>query len=229
VIDPDDTPCDALSFLPHRIAVIAQERLNRAPQAEAEDHGAEDLHNSDQAIAGMPLAAEAMTLAKPAAVLIPLIARPEGATVLLTQRTAALRQHSGQIAFPGGRIDEEDDGPLGAALREAEEEIGLAARHVSPLGFLGPYFSTTGYRITPVVALVEPDAPLRLNPEEVADVFETPLSFLMNPKNHLIHEREWKGAMRRFFAMPYGERYIWGVTAGILRMLWLKMYDPRRL
>ena len=140
-----------------------------------------------------------------------------------------MRQHAGQIAFPGGKIDDTDEGPLDAALREAEEEIGLAAADVMPLGFLGPYFSTTGFRITPVVAMVTPDAALTLNPVEVDAVFETPLPFLMDPANHHLHEREWKGAMRRYFAMPFGDHYIWGVTAGIIRMLWLRLYAARDL
>jgi 8-oxo-dGTP pyrophosphatase MutT (NUDIX family) len=219
---------DEVRFAPGHVAAAARARLYDAPRAQPETLATDDGLNSDHAIAGMQPDEGMFALAKPAAVLIPLMARPEGTTVLLTQRTASMRQHSGQIAFPGGKIDEDDDGPLGAALREAEEEIGLARRHITPLGFLGPYFSTTGYRITPVVALVQPDAPLTLNQGEVADVFETPLSFLMNPDNHKTHEREWKGEMRRYFAMPYGERYIWGVTAGIIRMLWLRLYDPRR-
>ncbi len=155
------------------------------------------------------------------------MARPEGVTLLLTRRAAALRQHAGQIAFPGGKIDETDAGPLDAALREAGEEIGLSPEHVMPLGFLGPYFSTTGFRITPVVAMVAPEAALAPNPIEVDAVFETPLPFLMDPANHQLHEREWKGAMRRYFAMPFGDHYIWGVTAGIIRMLWLRLYAPR--
>ncbi|MFM9976042.1 MAG: CoA pyrophosphatase [Beijerinckiaceae bacterium] len=213
---------DDARYAPDAIATAARLRLYREPRL-----APEDLQNSDLAISGMQPGAEMIAQATPAAVLIPLIARPGGTTVLLTQRTATMRQHSGQIAFPGGKIDAEDEGPLAAALREAEEEIGLANHHVTPLGYLGPYFSRTGYRITPVVALVEPDVPFTLNHGEVADVFETPLSFLMNPNNHQTHEREWKGEMRRYFAMPYGERYIWGVTAGILRMLWLKLYDAR--
>ena len=187
----------------------------------------EDLAHSDHHIAGMSPDSAALALSRPAAVLVPIVARPEGATLLLTRRSAALRQHAGQIAFPGGKIDDTDDGPLGAAVREAQEEIGLSASDIMPLGYLGPYFSTTGFRITPVVAMVAPDAALSLNPVEVDAVFETPLPFLMDPANHLLHEREWKGAMRRYFAMPFGDHYIWGVTAGIIRMLWLRLYAPR--
>jgi 8-oxo-dGTP pyrophosphatase MutT (NUDIX family) len=209
-------------FSPAAFADHARAGLYRDERHAPENHG-----HSDHAIAGMSPDAAALAESRPAAVLIPVIARPEGATVLLTERAAGLRQHSGQIAFPGGKIDAEDDGALGAALREAEEEIGLDRSLVSPLGYLGPYFSTTGFRITPVVALVEPDAPLRLNAGEVAGTFETPLSFLMNPANHQTHSREWKGQTRSFFAMPHGDHYIWGVTAGIIRMLWLRLYAPR--
>ena len=187
----------------------------------------EDASCSDHAIAGMNPNAAALAGAREAAVLVPLVAHRAGVTMLLTQRAEGLRAHSGQIAFPGGKVDPEDDGPLGAALREAEEEIGLAARHVMPLGFLGPYFTTSGFRVTPVVAMVAPGAPLRLNAFEVDRVFETPLAFLMDEANHQTHEREWKGAMRRYFAMPFGDDYIWGVTAGIIRMLWLRLYAPR--
>jgi 8-oxo-dGTP pyrophosphatase MutT (NUDIX family) len=210
------------TFLPEAVARHARGRLYASERL-----APDDAAHSDHATAGMQPDAETLSLARPAAVLIPILARPEGATVLLTQRAAGLRQHSGQIAFPGGKIDAGDDGALGAALREAEEEIGLPPSHVAPLGFLAPYFSTTGFRITPVVALVEPDSPLALNAGEVAGTFETPLSFLMNPANHLTHTREWKGEERRFFAMTHGDHYIWGVTAGIIRMLWLRLYAPR--
>jgi 8-oxo-dGTP pyrophosphatase MutT (NUDIX family) len=208
---------DPSVFVPEVIALHARKRLFTdavlAP---------EDIQHSDLAIAGMKPDKAMLTSATPAAVLIPLIAHPAGVTVLLTQRSSQLRQHSGQIAFPGGKIDQNDDGPLSAALREAEEEIGLHPRYVSPLGFLSPYFSTTGFRITPVVALVEPSAPLILNTQEVAEV-------LMNTSNHRIEEREWKGEIRRYFAMPHEDHYIWGVTAGIIRMLWLRLYATHDL
>jgi 8-oxo-dGTP pyrophosphatase MutT (NUDIX family) len=209
-------------FHPDAVAANARARLYAH-----ERQAPEDAAHSDLAIAGMNPDMAALAAARPAAVLIPIIARPEGATLLLTQRAAALRQHSGQIAFPGGKIDADDDGALGAALREAQEEIGLAHSAVTPLGFLGPYFSTTGFRITPVVALVSPDAGLTLNAEEVDKAFETPMSFLMDPANHQTHSREFRGAMRTYFAMPHGDHYIWGVTAGIIRMLWLRLYAPR--
>jgi 8-oxo-dGTP pyrophosphatase MutT (NUDIX family) len=211
-----------LLFTADNVAERARARLYDEAQ-----HAPEDASHSDSGIAGMNPTPEILAQAKPAAVLIPLLARPEGVTMLLTRRASTLRQHSGQIAFPGGKIDEEDDGPLAAALREAEEEIGLSRQNVTPLGFLGPYFSTTGFRITPVVALMDADAPLSLNHGEVEAVFETPFSFLMDSANHQTHEREWKGQMRRYFAMPHGDHYIWGVTAGIIRMLWLRLYAPR--
>lgn len=159
---------------------------------------------------------------KPAAVLVGIVMRPEGATILLTQRRSTMRAHAGQIAFPGGRIDPQDADPLAAALREAHEEIALASSHVTPLGYLDPYQTGTGYRVVPVVALVSP--PFELTPceAEVEDVFETPLDFLMNPLNHQIVTRQHDG--RRFYAMTHGERYIWGATAGMLRNLYERLY-----
>jgi 8-oxo-dGTP pyrophosphatase MutT (NUDIX family) len=152
---------------------------------------------------------------RPAAVLIPIVARDE-LTVLFTLRTTTLSTHAGQIAFPGGRVDDGDASPMAAALREAEEEIGLTAAHIEPLGFIDTYRTGTGYRIAPVVALVAPDFMLQLNPAEVTEVFEVPLAFLMDPANHQLLSREWRGRQRSFYAMPYGERYIWGATAGML-------------
>jgi len=162
----------------------------------------------------------------PAAVLFPVIPHQEGPTLLLTERSHQLKSHAGQIAFPGGKIDAADEGPIDAALREAEEEIGLQRTHVEPLGCLDPYLSSSGYRIIPVVAMIATPFTLAVNKDEVEAVFEVPLGFLMNPDNHEIHEREWRGAQRRYFAMPYRERYIWGVTAGIIRTLYERLYTP---
>jgi len=161
---------------------------------------------------------------KDAAVLVPIVAHSGGAGVILTERTAHLSSHAGQVAFPGGKIDPDDSGPVAAALREAEEEIGLDPVHVIPLGCLAPYASGSGYRIVPVIGLVRPGAPLDANPGEVADVFEVPLSFLMNGANHRIGSRVWQGQTRYFYEMPYGDRYIWGVTAGIIRQIYERTY-----
>lgn len=163
--------------------------------------------------------------ARPAAVLVALVARPEGTSVLLTQRAAHLREHSGQIAFPGGKIDPADASPMACALREAHEEVGLEARFVEPIGYLDPYQTGTGYRILPLVAMLSPGFALSLNAQEVADAFEAPLAFLMDPANHLRHSRHWAGRERFYYAMPYRERYIWGATAGILRNLYERLHS----
>jgi 8-oxo-dGTP pyrophosphatase MutT (NUDIX family) len=161
---------------------------------------------------------------RPAAVLIPIVERDEP-MVLLTQRTAHLADHAGQIAFPGGKIDSTDATPLAAALREAEEEIGLDRDFAAPLGYLDVYMTTRGYRIVPTVARVRPGFELTLNRNEVEAAFEVPLAFLMEEANHQRHSREWNGMTRTFYAMPFGERYIWGVTAGILRNLYERIYQ----
>ncbi len=159
-----------------------------------------------------------------AAVLIPVVARHPQATVILTMRTPHLKAHAGQIAFPGGKIDPTDASPIDAALREAEEEIGLDRTFVAPVGTLDAYLTGTGYRIVPVVAMVSPGHRLALNPHEVAGAFEVPLPFLMSPDNHRRGSREIRGATRHFYEMPFGEHYIWGVTAGIIRGLYERVF-----
>lgn len=155
----------------------------------------------------------------PAAVLVPIVLRNAGHTVLLTQRTAHLRDHAGQISFPGGRVEAEDVSPSHTALRETEEEIGLSRERIEIVGFLPEYRTGTGFRVTPVVALVRPPFDLQPDPFEVAEVFEVPLAFLLDPANHQRHSLHYRGALRNYFAMPYGEYFIWGATAGMIRSL----------
>ncbi|MEN9886574.1 MAG: hypothetical protein RL758_1152 [Pseudomonadota bacterium] len=157
-----------------------------------------------------------------AAVLVGLVMRDEP-TLLLTQRSSHMNTHAGQVAFAGGKVDDTDADAEAAALREAWEEVGLGARHVEPIGRLNEYITGTAFHITPVVALVSPEHTLRLNPQEVDEAFEVPLSFLLNPANHRRHRYILQGIEREWFSMPYvdpdngRERYIWGATAGMLR------------
>lgn len=160
---------------------------------------------------------------RPAAVLIAVVEHAEP-TVLLTQRSAHLNDHAGQISFPGGKIDATDNSPLDAALREAEEEVGLDRAFVDPIGYLDLYATGFGFRILPTVARVRPGFALRINPSEVDDAFEVPLSFLMDPANHQVHRKDFRGMPRSYYAMPFAERYIWGATAGILRVLYERIY-----
>jgi 8-oxo-dGTP pyrophosphatase MutT (NUDIX family) len=152
----------------------------------------------------------------PAAVLIPIVAHAEGLTVLFTQRTSHLKSHSGQVSFPGGRAEPEDPTPEFTALREAQEEIGLAAERVEILARLADYYTRTGYRVTPVVGLLTP--PLELTPDrrEVEEIFEVPLKFLLDPGNHQRKTRELQGRTVAYYEMPYGNRHIWGATAGMI-------------
>lgn len=155
----------------------------------------------------------------PAAVLFPIVVHEDRHTVLLTQRTAHLRDHAGQISFPGGRVEASDTSPVDTALRETEEEIGLSRQQIDVLGYLPEYRTGTGFRVTPVVALVRPPFDLNPDPFEVAEVFEVPLDFLLNPANHQQHSLHYRGALRNYFAMPYGDYFIWGATAGMIRSL----------
>jgi 8-oxo-dGTP pyrophosphatase MutT (NUDIX family) len=161
----------------------------------------------------------APTSFRPAAVLVPLVRRETGITVLLTQRTEDMPSHAGQIAFPGGRKQAEDSDAKDTALRETEEEVGISRSFVEVVGQVDPYRTGTGYEITPVVGIVTPGFTVHADPREVADVFEVPLSHFLDEKNHRIDSRIFQGRQRRFYAMPYGDRYIWGATAGMLKNL----------
>ena len=154
-----------------------------------------------------------------AAVLVPLVNRPQGLHVLLTQRSADLPDHPGQISFPGGRVEPDDASLAAAALREAAEEVGLPPRQVTVLGHLSHYETVTGFRVTPVVGWVEPPLALTPDPIEVADVFEVPLAFLLDPGNQQRHHRMLGTLRREYWAIPFGERYIWGATAAMLLIL----------
>lgn len=167
----------------------------------------------------------------PAAVLIPLVTRDDGVHIMLTQRAAHLHDHAGQISFPGGRIETSDATPVAAALREAQEETGLPANHVEVLGSMPPYLTATGFSIIPVVSLVTPGFQLAPDAFEVAEVFEVPLSFLMDPANHRLYEARLEdGRVRHYYGMPYGRHFIWGATAGMLRNLYHLLrngFEPR--
>ena len=160
---------------------------------------------------------------RPASVLMPLIRRETGITVLLTQRTEDMPSHAGQIAFPGGRRQVEDIDATATALRETEEEVGLTRDFIEVIGALDLYRTGTGYQITPIVGIVTPGFTMRADPREVADVFEVPLDHFLDERNHRIDSRVWQGRERRYYAMPYGERYIWGATAGMLKNLYFTL------
>lgn len=179
------------------------------------DRGDHDLNKGQAAPASL----------RPASVLVPLVDRRPELTVLLTQRTADLPTHAGQISFPGGRRNEGDVDAIDTALRETEEEIGIGRRHISVLGTLDNYATGTGFIITPVVGIVSPPFEIRPDPREVADVFEVPLSFFLDPLNHELRSAIWAGRERNFYVMPYEDRYIWGATAGMLKNLYDVLMD----
>ncbi len=165
---------------------------------------------------------------RPAGVLIPIQAGAEGPSVILTKRSSALKHHPGQIAFPGGKVDQGDTGPTEAALREAWEEIGLPLANVSVLGTLPPHETVTGFTVTPVVALVRQEFHLNPEPGEVEEVFAVPLSHLLNLRNFRIEGRRWRGQRRNYYTVPYGPYYIWGATARMLRGLAERMSHDTR-
>jgi len=193
------------------------ERLDPLDHGDATVHSDYDLNPT--------LRPQGEATLRPAAVLVPLIERPEGLSVLLTRRAETLRQHTGQVAFPGGRCDPGETASQ-TALREAFEEIGLEPALVEIVGLLTPYETVTAYRVVPVVGFVRPDFTLTINPGEVAEAFETPFEFLMNTANHQQQFREpiGGGERRYFYAMSYEDQFIWGATAGMLRGLYERLY-----
>jgi len=204
-------------------AARARARLAPTPPPEALDPLRLPLHG-DYRLNPTDIETRLLERARPAAVLIAACAREGQAALILTERTPHLRAHSGQVAFPGGKIDPEDDGPVGAALREAEEEIGLGRAALDVIGHLDPYISTSGYRIAPVVAIAQEPFAYTINEQEVARVFEAPLSFLMNADNHRRRSRPYEGRERFYYEMPWNGHHIWGVTAGIIRLLQERLY-----
>lgn len=161
---------------------------------------------------------------RPAAVLVPLVDHVDEMTVLLTRRPDYMKKHAGQVAFPGGGIDEQDENAIAAALREAEEEVGLRPDHVEIVGQLDPYRTGTGYEISPIVGIVQPEFELTICEVEVAEAFEVPLSFLMDPQNRKRHQGEYRGKKREYYSMPYEDYNIWGATAGMLVNLSKRLY-----
>ncbi|CAN5300783.1 CoA pyrophosphatase [soil metagenome] len=190
-------------------------RLRPLSAADAGKHASDYDLNPDMPRSDRPLAE--------AAVLVPLVERPDALTVLLTRRSDSLKKHSGQVAFPGGRCDSGETA-VQAAVREAHEEVGLDARFVRPVGLGDPYETGTGFRITPVVAFVSPGFTITPSPDEVAEVFEPPFDFLMDLANHEHHERPFGDVVRRFYAVPWEGRFIWSATAGIVRGLQLRLF-----
>src|SRR4029077_13585973 len=201
----------------------AQERLRLNVPVGFADPSVIPRHDQQDAEPAVVAALAAVRPVRLAAVLVPIIERDEP-SVLFTQRTAHLNDHAGQISFPGGKIDAGDASPAAAALREAEEEIGLSRSFVDPIGYLDIHMTPFGHRIAPLLARVRPGFSLRLNPDEVDDAFEVPLAFLMAPQNHKRESRDWNGLILSIYAMPFGDRNIWGATASILRNLYERVY-----
>ena len=205
---------------------LAAQRLHATVPFEMSDLSVPAPRSDDDLNRHLGVTFSPVTNPRAAAVLVPLVMRGDELTVLLTRRTDDMPSHPGQVAFPGGKIDAGDDGPVGAALRETHEETGLAPEFVETSGFLDIYQTRTGFRICPVVALVRPGFSLQPEEGEVAEIFEVPLGFLMNPANHQRHGLEWEGKKRWFYAMPYDRHYIWGATAGMMRNLYDRVYAP---
>jgi 8-oxo-dGTP pyrophosphatase MutT (NUDIX family) len=200
-----------------RAALRARFEVSRKVTTRGDNATAARLRSSDDSMLAEQLKVDANLPPVPAAVLVPLVEHGAGFTVLFTQRTADLKAHGGQISFPGGRMEPFDADAFAGALRETAEEIGLAASHIEILGTLDPYLTVTGFVVTPVVGVVTPPFELKPDPTEVADLFEVPLAFFLDPANHQRHSRTLSnGVVSSYYAIPFGDRYIWGATAGML-------------
>ncbi len=199
-------------------------RLHAAPPPEVLDHSLPAIRSDDDLNGGLIQVPGVKSRA--AAVLVALVERGGELHVLLTRRSDALPTHPGQIAFPGGKIDATDPGPVECALRETHEETGVAPQFVDPVGFLDVYQTRTGFRVVPVVAFLKPGYALVPEAGEVTAIFDAPLAHFMDTANHLRHSRQWQGATRYFYAMPYGDHYVWGATAGMLKNLHDRVYGP---
>src|SRR5262245_9241678 len=201
----------------------ARSRLHREVPQEGHDLTLKAARGDDDLNPGATLVEEVARGTR-AAVLVPIVKREPQASILLTQRTMALSSHAGQVAFPGGKFDRDDRDAAACALREAFEETGLSPDFVNPVGYLDPYQTRTGFRVIPVVALIDTGFELKPAPDEVDAVFEVPLAFLMDPRHHRRETRMWRGRERHFCAMPCVERYILGATAGMIRNLYERLY-----
>ncbi len=216
-------PLPPESFDAEAVFARIRERIAPSLAADALDRAATPRYG-DHILNAWDVTADFLATVRTAAVLVGLVERPDGLTMLLTQRTAGLRDHAGQVAFPGGKMDPDDASAAATALREANEEIGLPSERVEVLGYLDPYLTRTGFRIVPVIARVTPPFDMVLNPGEVVDAFETPFAFLMSEANHQLHERSFKGQTWQFYAFEHGGRRIWGITAGMIRGLYERLY-----
>ena len=216
-------PPPAPTFGANEVFARVRERIAPELPVDALDRAVTPLHG-DHILNAWTVTPDFLTTVRTAAVLVGLVERPDGLRLLLTQRTAGLRDHAGQVAFPGGKMDPEDASPAATALREANEEIGLPADAVEVIGYLEPYLTRTGFRIVPVIARVTPPFDLVLNPAEVVEAFEVPFAFLMSEANHQLKERTWKDVTWQFYAFEHEGRSIWGITAGMIRGLFERLY-----
>lgn len=208
---------DTAGHSPETVLERLRDVLDPVDARRAKPHRSDYDLDSETAPAGRKL--------KPAAVLAPLVRRGETLCLLFTRRADHLQAHAGQISFPGGRQNVGRETLAECALRETHEEIGVAPHEVELLGRFDPYETVTGYAVTPFVGLIRPGFRIEADPGEVAEVFETPLDFLMNPRNHRLEEADFRGRLRRYYAMPYQGRYIWGATAGMLKALSDRLLD----